>query len=151
MSGKASLTALALDPPPPAYSIPNATPVSWPTPPVPMRTAGAGVLDDEAGGGEYSQQIRMVNAWWENLPGQRSLVVIAGTAGGEGDVPQGAILVVLQDITTHTKIGDPTIYLAPTNNRYVRVIDAVGERLTLRSEDGTLFYFNLPTRQWVKP
>jgi hypothetical protein len=56
--------------------------------------------------------------------------------------------------TTDTEgavIGGPDTYNTPTQAGAVQVIDAVGERLTLKAKDGTLFYFDVPSRQWLNP
>ena len=42
-------------------------------------------------------------------------------------------------------------YRTPRRVGPIRVTDAVGERLTLHADEGTLFYFDVPTRQWVTP
>jgi hypothetical protein len=42
-------------------------------------------------------------------------------------------------------------YPTPSKAGVVHVTDAVGERLTLEAADGTRFYFDVATRQWVNP
>jgi hypothetical protein len=62
-----------------------------------------------------------------------------------------AVLVVVYDANGPGILSGPDIYQVPAAVQEVRVIDAVGERLTLRADDGTLFYFDVLTRQWVPP
>jgi hypothetical protein len=47
--------------------------------------------------------------------------------------------------------GPVQVYTTPANAGLVKVKDAVGERLTLDAPDGTRFYFDVATRQWVNP
>jgi hypothetical protein len=61
------------------------------------------------------------------------------------------VLVEVADATTHAVLQGPDLYKAPGQAESIEIIDAVGERLTLRADDGTLFYFDVPTRQWVNP
>lgn len=63
---------------------------------------------------------------------------------------QGAIMVETTD-RAGAVIGGPITYNTPTRAGFVTVVGAVGERLTLRAEDGTLFTFDVPSRQWVNP
>ena len=45
--------------------------------------------------------------------------------------------------------GPANWYATPTHSGLIRVVDATGYRLTLRAEDGNIFYFDVLTRQWV--
>ncbi len=150
LMGRAYATANALDPTPPGYRIPHPPTSAVPKPTEPMWSAGAGVIYDEAGPTEFDKQVHIVNFWWETM-GDERLLVCAGRTLSLTEPSQGAILIALENAATGSIIGTPQMYPTPSRQGYVRVIDAVGERLTLRAEDGALFYFDVPSRQWVSP
>jgi hypothetical protein len=61
---------------------------------------------------------------------------------------------LLQVYTTTVGVsyfGPVSWYSTPTRSGLIKVVDATGYRLTLRADDGTLFYFDVLTRQWGTP
>jgi hypothetical protein len=145
-------TAVALYPRPPGYQpplpeTPATSPIPIPTEPI--RPAGAGTLYDDGFDAVYSKQMRIASKWWETIGGQ-TLIVLAGRGFGNRDAQQGLLVIIVED-ATHSVIAGPDVYLTPTRHGYAQVIDAEGERLTIRTEDGTLFYFEVPSRRWVNP
>jgi hypothetical protein len=117
-----------------------------PTPQV----AGVGVIVDETcWGGDGDTLIRSENYWqgqWEN----EFIMVCAGTLSF--DPPRGGILLKVYDLQARQYVVTPTTYLLSSPpTKQLRVVDAVGARLTLRDPSGALFYFDVPTRQWVNP
>jgi hypothetical protein len=121
-----------------------------PEPTEPIRAAGAGVIYDDGWSTLFGKQMHIVNKWWETV-GTRMTIVCAGGTFPPEDTLQGKVLAAIEDTTTHAVVSGPDFYLTPSRHGLVRVIDAVGERLTLRAADGTLFYFDVPSRQWVAP
>lgn len=152
---RASGTTRALYPPPPDYYVPTVEPNTWPTPIPAEREAGDGIIVDESIADSppfslLSDQIHIVNHWVKVM-GDQLLIVVAGSAPRNVDALQGKVLVALIDRETFRFVGEPSYYETPGHNGKVQVIDAVGERLTLRAADGTLFYFDVPTSSWVNP
>ena len=146
-----ALTALALNPQPPTVQA---------LPSLPPRTAGIGPPHRGAGSGIIIESPQAPlpaasyvgrNEWLEELANW----AIAVYAGGEkpqqrgGAVTQG-VVVVLKEAPNGAFIDGGT-YRTPTEAGAVRITDAVGERLTLQAADGTTFYFDVATRQWVNP
>jgi hypothetical protein len=149
---RAIRTAIALYPPPLGYHPPDLfTPVAHltPLPTEPVRPAGAGSLYEDGWGGDYSKLMVIANQWWETVDAH-NLFVYAGR-NARTDPLQGQLLVAVYDSATLALVRGPDFYLTPSRHGLVRIIDAVGERLTLRTVDGTLFYFDVPRRQWVAP
>ena len=66
----------------------------------------------------------------------------AGVTGS--DPSQGAVMVT--PVAAGQRGGR---YLTPTKHGAVRVVDAVGEVLELEAEDGTTFYFDVPSRKFL--
>ncbi len=90
------------------------------------------------------------NHWDEPLTDYR-LEVYAGVQGSSGDPQQGEIIVFRRSLNYLEFIPPFDFYITPSKVGPVTITDAVGERLTLQADDGTTFYFDLPTRQWVNP
>jgi hypothetical protein len=76
-------------------------------------------------------------------------VVIEVAAGwSREDETQG--LLAIRERNTQTGEGQGLeIFLSPTNSGALEVVDAAGQVLTLAAEDGTIFYFDVQSRQWV--
>lgn len=138
-----------------AYGIPTVprdTPVPETTPytvAVETRVAGAGILVPLSCNSEllYKAYVISYNKWGERV-GDHNILVCAGNK--PMDQSQGAILVVAVSPSAGI-VGGPDVYYTPTQDGWLKIVDAVGERLTLQSNNGTLFYFDVPTRQWVNP
>ena len=143
-------TALAQNPPPltvPPDWIPTITePLTlWPTDP--RIPAGAGWISNAQGPRPFPLIANIYNFWVERTDDQR-IIVYAGSLSD--NAAQGAVLI--QRLNALGPIdAEPEIYTALLQAGGLRLVDAVGERLTLRADDGTLFYFDVPTRQWVTP
>jgi hypothetical protein len=125
-------------------------PTDWP-PAVPYQAAGAGFILTGAQLGMSSGDFKDTNMWLELLP-DRTIRVFAGGDGYIGDPTQGLLVISVKTPAPHrVLIGSIETYRTPTEAGPVTVIDAVGERLTLQADDGTTFYFDVATRQWVNP
>lgn len=130
---------------------PSSTPV--PTPAgarptvitVPHRTAGSGEIFEGGPPPVSSQSFQLINSW-RKLSTDPAVLVWAGWTTPERT--QGAVVVIVNRSSGATS-GES--YLTPAKSGPVRIVDAVGERLTLTSESGTIFYFDVPSRQFVKP
>jgi hypothetical protein len=96
-----------------------------------------------------SGDIKDTNLGVERLS-DRNIGVFAGGDGYAGDPTQGLLVVVVKT-PDRVPIGPVETYRTPMKAGPVEIIAAVGERLTLRAEDGTRFYFDVATRQWVNP
>jgi hypothetical protein len=126
---------------------PDLTP-SWP-PDVPYRAAGAGFILTGVQLGMSSGDFKDTNLWVERLP-DRNIGVFAGGDGYIGDPTQGLLVIIIKS-PDRVPIGPVETYRTPTKAGPVTITDAVGERLTLEAADGTRFYFDVATRQWVHP
>ncbi len=138
---------------------PSPVPSLLPTPPAPTtlegetphQIAGAGIIWQETSP-HFTKLMHTRNQWVERENQQgNSVLVCAESKFPREDPQQGIIGVLYLEHDSGTFISGPDLYLTPLRAGAVQVIDAVGERLTLRAEDGTLFTFDIPTRQWVTP
>ncbi len=145
---RARATALANHTP-----VPVLAPIDTPVPPLtpwggpPTQVAGAGIIIQTDYCGLY-KLITTRNVWRETASNTTTMVCAGNTYIS---AQHAQLLVVLVNATTDIVLQDPALYDAPSQAESVEIIDAVGERLTLRADDGTLFYFDVPTRQWVNP
>ena len=142
-------STIAAQYPIPVEPLPTITPGPHPNVSFPTQVAGAGIIVPVGCGMEYKAWVRSSSRWSE-LVNNRVVVVCAGSSPHLGLHNQGAIMVETTD-TEGAVIGGPDTYNTPTQAGAVQVIDAVGERLTLKAKDGTLLYFDVPSRRWVNP
>jgi hypothetical protein len=139
------LTAVALTPlpgtPTPTASIPpTATP----------NYAGAGIIVDGPFPPAQSETFRYRNYWYEMQGGER-ISVYAGVEGSKGSRVQGMIEVDITSPDGKRQLQAAVYYRTPTQSGYVEVVGADGEKLHLRTWNGTEFVFDLPSHQWLKP
>jgi hypothetical protein len=87
-------------------------------------------------------------------PGRKRLVVFAGSVvapGGEY-ADQGVVvaqLIELDEASNTIVVGGADTYITPVEAGSVHITGAQGTRLILQSSNGTTFYFDLPSRQYV--
>ena len=126
-----------------------AKPVTAPTPqPAALRAhmprvpAGAGFLVETQLAPFPSSVFAAENAWFERN-GDEVVVVYAGV--DTQDPAQGRVRVHVTSPAGETGGS----YATPTKSGSVRITAAVGERLTLTSRSGAVFYFDVPTRTFI--
>ena len=140
---------------PPPTSIPTSlppSPISTAQVETPHHPAGAGIIWQEKWSPRCNRVMRVLNQWIESKPQQNlSIVVCAGSQPPRVNSQQGIVGILTQDISTGAVLSGPDFYQTPSQVGAVQVVDAVGERLTLASENGTHFLFDLTTRQWLPP
>jgi len=142
---------------PTPVGVDQATPEATAFSPLPHSTpAGAGYIVQiypPVSGYEYHAR----NTWYEDTNGanKRTLVYAGSLATSDGTgTQQGAVLVITAQLTsvnndTVSHVNWDGVYLTPCISGPVRVVAAVGERIKLRSTNGTIFYFDVPTRSYV--
>jgi hypothetical protein len=121
---------------------------------IPRRVAGAGTIVDY-GGGRFPSSLVFKNEWNEKLT-DRLIRVYALTemadpqTGLELPRPWQGVLwvdVVTLDESGHLDGGG--IYKTPTKAGVIQIVDAVGQRLVVQTDNGTTFYFDIPSRRFV--
>ncbi len=133
----------------------RSTPYPYATAGLPGKPAGAGAIYQNgnvpSGGGVYHYSTE-----WEETGSGWSIRVFAGvqwvyeTPGVDGiDRSQGILSVVAQGAVPSPRVGTSGLYKTPTQHGGVDVVDAVGETLKLQAKDGTVFYFDVASRQYV--
>jgi hypothetical protein len=103
-----------------------------------------------------AMQFRVTNVWYVDSDGLRKRTVVYAGAepSANGENLQGGVTVYVWQMSPQgdgvvTNLVEAHTYLAAAQSQTLEIVDAVGERLILRSTNGTLFYFDLPTRQYV--
>jgi len=127
---------------------PAPQPSPWSTDP--HRAAGAGTIVEDGQAPATPRTFMGQNHWYERLP-DRIISVYAGSEGSGGDRTQGLLMVIVRAPDETRSLERGQLYSTPIKAGPVRITDAVGERLTLQADDGTHFYFDVATRQWVNP
>src|SRR5438105_8381785 len=119
------------------------------------RPLGIGILGDEPMLGLPCGAIHTKNYWRGEVGGQ-STHVCAGY--NKEDPDQGLIVVVRWPSKPPTPrnledgvIPEGGIFQPPTRAGVLVITNMVGNRLTLSSQNSTIFYFDLATLQWVNP
>jgi hypothetical protein len=139
------LTAVALTP------IPGTpTPTSTIPPTATPHYASAGIIVDGPFPPSQSETFRYRNYWYEMKGGER-ITVYAGVEGSKGSRVQGMIEVDVTSPDGKRELKAPEYYRTPTQSGYVQVVGANGEKLRLRTWNGTEFVFDLPGRHWLQP
>ncbi len=154
-----------LPPPPPGHILPTppvrvtVAPMSVAFPPITDSDAipaGAGMIVIRPSTG-YGAQYRIGNMWIEDIHNGRTRIEVeAGVENGSDGLPsaQGIVIVeIWQRPVISNSVGVNRIwegvYPTPAQTGFVKIVSAVGERLTLQSERGTTFYFDVPSHQFV--
>ena len=102
-------------------------------------------------------QYHVMSNWVENFDhGKRRLFVYTGELAGPGgeETAQGVIVVQVWQISIQNNLATTALvgqveYQTPVQAGSVKIVDAKGERLILQSANGTMFYFDVPLRQFV--
>ena len=109
----------------------------------PEKQAGQGTIV-ESDFSIFLKTFPVENQWHEKM-GANQLAVYAGATAKEP--AQGLIAVVVTD--HFGTVLQQNFYSTPTKDGPVRVVSAVGERLTLQSKSAATFTFDIPSRQFV--
>jgi len=102
----------------------------------------------------FVHQINVTNAWFEDTAGgtMRTYVFAGSKPGPGGEITQQGLVIV--HVAKMSPQGDISVvyakeFLTPTQSGPISITRAVVERLILQSTDGTTFYFDVPSRQYV--
>jgi hypothetical protein len=122
------------------------------------KSAGTGRL---VGGlpGYYNHGFGVSNGWSEVSGGGTVMTTVFGGAEWASEAEAGSVIgqqgLVAVEVwqMAPDRLSDTMIYQkifdTPTASGEVTVTGAQGQRLILQSTDGTTFYFDVPTRQFV--
>jgi hypothetical protein len=144
----ARLTQVPTWPPGQPRSYPSAD-LSTPFSPIATRVAGVGIIAESGMVGDLSVVYGVyINQWREEADGQR-IDVYAGAKSESNQSNQG--VVVVRVIASNNMDLSVESYESPSRAGALEIIDAIGSTLLLRSENGSLFGFDVSSRQWVTP
>ncbi len=136
----------------PALPTPRTTPNPNPTPAVPGTPAGSGTIYASGNAPSEGGTLHYANKWVESGPGW-SLIVFAGTrwnyTSSGIDASQGVMRVFADGAVPAPRVSTSGEYDTPGKHGAVRITGAVGETLKLQADDGTFFYFDVVSRQYV--
>ena len=124
-------------------------PPETPSYPIPTRAAGVGRIVESGHVGDLPVFYGVFANQWHAEVGGLRIRAYAGIKSPTDGLDRGVVVIRIFD--SNRIVTEIESYETPQRRGVVEVIDAVGQRLTLRAEDGTLFYFDIPTRQWVNP
>lgn len=112
------------------------------------RPAGAGIVIAGQGGPFPSDVYALTASEWVERKPQTTIEVLAGARRNPyqwQDLGAGLIIV----IETGPQGTSEAEYETATKGELVFIVDAVGERLILRTQSGKALYFDVPTRLFV--
>ncbi len=118
-----------------------------------QRPAGAGRIIEGMSGQDLQMTFISTNAWIERTADKYILVWAGFRRYPEVEgLKQGAVIVEwlsLSSLSTYQRLPGGGMFVTPTQAGAVVIVDAVGEELTLRAIDGTTFYFNVASQEYV--
>lgn len=82
---------------------------------------------------------------WAGVVDQVRVLVYAGGTGKPGSAGQGELLVWRFD----TEAGHLVRYLTPTAQGFVRIVSATGTRLTVQTDSGVTYVFDVSTVSYI--
>lgn len=115
-----------------------------------LRQAGAGTIVESGQAPLAGMAYTILNSWYQKTA-DKTVVVYAGgrhTNPGVTAEMQG-VVVILVSANSQALPAESGEYLTPTPVSTVRIVAAQGAQLTLVAEDGTFFFFDVPTRKFV--
>ncbi len=141
-------TAASSRPQPPA----GATPVPGAVTPSPIsrRPAGAGFIVTDFVPPFPAMSHVITSMWYEPAAAQNTIVyagALRDNPGVSSAASQGVVIVQIERLD-HTLVSSSTL-ATPARVGPVRITGAQGERLVLQSDNGSTFYFDVPSRQFV--
>lgn len=115
--------------------------------------AGAGTIDSHFGRVLPAWQGIGGNTWVETLGNKRLVVETAALRDDPTGVQstaasQGVVFVWFETLDEKVLAYDGE-YLSPVKAGLLTIVDARGERLILKAENGMTFYFDVPSRRFV--
>ncbi len=115
-----------------------------------QRPAGAGrlVADPKRMCGEYNFHCGVQNVWLEKV--KDKFIVVAAASRVYSDGSSEAILIVeWQSLADQKRLAGGGVFPVPVPARSAMIVDAQGEQLTLRTGDGELLIFDVPSQQYI--
>lgn len=131
------------------------TPTSCPTPlsvealPTPRGTPmGDGFITNEVGrsGPSLNGTFRETSLAWVQQIGEETVIIYPGHLRGDPD--RGAVVIVRYGTSHDYPPGGELIDSLSMTGK-LEIVDAVGSRLVLRSEQGPIYYFDVEARRFV--
>jgi len=115
-----------------------------------QRSAGAGrlIAVPKMMCGEYNFPCRPGNVWFEKVKDKFTFVMAASRFSSDGSAK--AILIVdWWSLDSRKQIDGGGVFPMPVSAWGMMIVDALGEQLTLRTNDGTLLVFDVPSQQFI--
>jgi len=84
---------------------------------------------------------------WGDVVGNEFVEVVAGAEGPAGDASQGTLLV--SRLTPEGLVSGKTFYQTPTKDGPIKVVSVDGSRLTLSTEHGRQYIFDLNEDKYI--
>lgn len=137
----------------PLMRLKTITPVIIYPSPDPGRRAGVGKIVESSGPSLPSYLIAE-NEWWLEENGKLlGVYAITQRGDGVGELPkpwQGMVWVEVMTLDKSKHFSNEEgIYQLPVKAGRMKIVDAQGQRLVLRAENGMTFYFDVPARRFV--
>jgi hypothetical protein len=137
-----------------AYAEGQATEASFPLPTKdPNKTMGPILVTDgpfpmgifEGQGQEYKRSVAQINNRWQGIVDGEYVTIQAGALAKD---PEQGVLFIWRTYAgrEHHRVA---MYLTPEKAGSIRTVDVQANRLILNTEDGQVFYFDMPGERFV--
>jgi len=142
---------------PPANSKPQpstAAPMTGIAENIAKRTAGAGTLIEHGLAPLPPMAYVILNSWYSETGGKRTIVYAGARRddpGGSPGASQGVIVVMVETLDFQALPEESGEYQTPIQAGPVRIVEGNGMQLTLVTQDGQAFFFNVASRQFIVP
>jgi len=142
-------------PPPNSKPRPQTTPtVSTAATGIASRVAGAGTIIEHGLAPLPGMAYEILNSWYSEIGGKRTAVYAGARRDDPGGAPgasQGIIVVIVDTLDFKPLPEEGGEYPTPSKVGPVRIVEANGIQLTLVTQNGEAFFFNIASRQFIFP
>jgi len=111
------------------------------------RVAGAGDIIESRNTPFHIDGYDFVNYWTESKPEIGAITVMAGAQSNNPE--KGVLVIVASPLGDKNTVLEEVAYLTPIKGGALRIVKADGEILTIVSDDGLIFVFDVPSRQFL--
>lgn len=111
------------------------------------RMAGAGDIVESRDTPFYVDGYDFVNYWTESRPEIGTITVMVGAQSNNPE--KGVLVIVVSPLEDKNTVLEEVAYLTPIKGGALRIVEADGEILTIVSEDGLIYVFDVQSRQFL--
>jgi hypothetical protein len=112
-----------------------------------QRATGNGLLIESGITQYHLDDYKFVNQWSSNANGESIMTLLAGNQ--TGDPRKGVLVLLVSSPGDSSKVVEEVAYLTDYKDGALRIIDEVGNKITLVSDSGLIYTFDVTHRQFT--